>query len=158
MFYTLRPIRRLLRRRRHGLITAWARGRDRTLHVGCGSGIVTQSLNNGIGMDLNLGKLRFLSRYGVAAVSASADAMPFCDGTFDCLIGSPDIEAAPSNELREMHRVLRADGTFIFATPRTAARNHQRIVQKLAQSGFAVEEGPIATFDELLARCRRIQQ
>ncbi len=158
MFYTLRPIRRLLRRRRHCLITSWARGRDRTLHVGCGSGIVTQSLNNGIGMDSNLGKLRFLHRYGVAAVSASADAMPFRDGTFDCLIGSPDIDAAPSNELREMHRVLRADGTFIFATPRTSARNQERIVQKLAQSGFAVEEGPIATFDELLARCLRIQQ
>ena len=155
MFYTLRPIRRLLRRRRHGLITAWARGSDRTLHVGCGSGIVTQSLNNGIGMDLNFGKLRFLHRYGVAAVSASADAMPFQDGTFDCLIGSPNIDAASSNELREMHRVLRAGGTFIFATPRTA-RSHESIVQKLAQNGFAVEEGPIATYDELLTRCRRV--
>src|SRR5258708_3849273 len=82
MFYTLRPIRRLLRRRRHCLITSWARGRDRTLHVGCGSGIVTQSLNNGIGMDSNLGKLRFLHRYGVAAVAASAGAIPFPRGPF----------------------------------------------------------------------------
>ncbi len=157
MFYTLRPIRRLLRRRRHALITTWARGADRTLHVGCGSGIVTQNLNNGIGMDLNFGKLRFLHRYGVAAVSASAEAMPFHEGTFDCLIGSPDIEAASSTELREMHRVLRADGTFIFATPRAAVRNRDSLVQKLVQNGFAVEEGPIATQDELLARCRRIQ-
>lgn len=157
MFYTLRPIRRLIQRRRHGLITGWARSSDRTLTVGCGSDIVTQSLNHGIGMDRNLGKLRFIHRYGVAAVCASADAIPFRDGSFDCLIGSPNIDGAPSNELREMHRVLRADGTLIFVTPRAPARSHHSIVQKLAQNGFAVEEGPIATYEELLARCRRVE-
>jgi ubiquinone/menaquinone biosynthesis C-methylase UbiE len=57
-----------------------------------------QSLNNVIGMDFNFGKLRFLRRYGMPLVNASAFALPFKDGSFDCLISSQVIEHIPYDE------------------------------------------------------------
>jgi SAM-dependent methyltransferase len=167
MFYTLRPIRRLQRRDRHRIITTWARGANPTLHVGCGSGIVTQSLNNGIGLDLNFGKLRFLKRHGVAVVCASPQALPFRAYTFACLVGSPTIQPGHVTSLSEMHRVLRPGGTLIFSTPKRSAKGleNQRsssglseaggTTSALAENGFVIDEGPIIAHDELLVRCRK---
>jgi len=160
-FYTLRPIRRLHHRRRHGIITMWAREADRTLHIGCGSGLVTQSLNNGIGMDRNFGKLRFLARYGIGAVCGLADAIPFRDGSFDCVIGpaSAAKEAETDAVLRESRRVLRPGGRLILAPPEPAAApplSSDALSAILARHGFTVEECAEAAPGETIVRAKRI--
>src|ERR1019366_3668467 len=65
--------------------TYFARGAGRVLDAGCGSSLIVQSLNNVIGMDYNYAKLRFLRRYEIPLVNASAFALPFKDSSFDCL-------------------------------------------------------------------------
>ncbi|HUO05330.1 MAG TPA: glycosyltransferase [Candidatus Binataceae bacterium] len=177
-FYTLRPFRRLRRRDRHRIITTWAREADRTLHVGCGSGVVTQSLNNGIGMDRNFDKLRFLSRYGIAVVCASPDALPFRDASFDCLIGSTADSplSAADAILSEMRRVLNPGGRLIFAGPdrigaspfggRAKAPSiggqtfelppRKELEGLLSRNGFAVEEHASVAQGEEIVRCQRV--
>ena len=54
----------------------WARGTCRILDAGCGSSLIVQSLNHAVGMDFNLGKLRFLRRYSIPLVRGSAFALP----------------------------------------------------------------------------------
>jgi dolichol-phosphate mannosyltransferase len=175
VFYTIRPFRRLRHRHRHRIITTWARGADRTLHVGCGSGLVTQSLNNAIGMDRNICKLRFLRRYGVAVVCGSPEALPFRSGSFDCLIGSPSESGAPDAALRENHRVLKAGGRLIFATPERISASQtgvpagpdgvgsaaggqsapNGVAKLLAGSGFAVEGRADIAPGEAIMQCRK---
>ena len=87
-FYSVIPIQRFWQRRRHHITVSWARGAGRVLDAGCGSSLIVQSLNNAIGMDFNFDKLRFLRRYGMPLVNASAFALPFKDSSFDCLISS----------------------------------------------------------------------
>ncbi|MGH7814699.1 MAG: glycosyltransferase [Candidatus Binataceae bacterium] len=169
VFYTLRPFRRLRHRDRHKIITTWARDADRTLHIGCGSGLTTQSLNNGIGMDRNVGKLRFLKRYGIAVVCASPEAIPFRDGSFDCLIGpTVNAEGGVADAITsEMRRVLRPGGRLIVATPEPgvashgAAANsgppsHDALATLLARHGFAVEECAKVAENEEIIRAKRI--
>ena len=66
-----------------------------------------QSLNNAVGMDFNLSKLRFLRRYRMPLVRGSAFALPFCDQSFDCLISQEVIEHLPYDEV---HLRLRCAG------------------------------------------------
>ena len=62
-----------------------------------------------------------LKAHGVAAAltSGSAEAMPYPDGHFDCVVAIsalgfiPDLDAA----CREVRRVLRPDGRFVVVTP-----------------------------------------
>ncbi len=91
-FNSLMPPRRYWHRRRHHITVLWARGAGRVLDMGCGSSVIVQSLNNAIGMDLDYAKLRFLRRYEIPLVNASAFALPFKDGSFDCVISSQVIE------------------------------------------------------------------
>jgi hypothetical protein len=63
-FYGLIPIQRYWQRRRHRIATSWARGAERVLDIGCGSSVIIQSLNNAVGMDVSMGKLRFLRGAG----------------------------------------------------------------------------------------------
>jgi dolichol-phosphate mannosyltransferase len=118
-FYSLIPLQRYWQRRRHRVTTSWARGAARVLDVGCGSSVIIQSLNNAVGMDLSMGKLRFLRRKGIELVRGSAFALPFKDATFDCVISSQVIEHVPYDEVLfgEMARVLQPGGMLIIGTP-----------------------------------------
>ncbi len=118
-FYSLIPLQRYWQRRRHRIAISWARGAARVLDIGCGSSVIVQSLNNAVGMDVSMGKLRFLRRRGIELVRGSAFALPFCSGTFDCVISSQVIEHIPYDEVlfREMDRVLQPGGTLIIGTP-----------------------------------------
>ena len=78
-FYSIIPLQRYWQRRRHRITTSWARGADRMLDIGCGSSVIIQSLNNAIGMDVSMGKLRFLRRLGIPLLRGSAFALPFKD-------------------------------------------------------------------------------
>jgi len=118
-FYSTIPIQRYWQRRRHRIITFWVRGSSRVLDVGCGSSMIIQSLNNAVGMDLSMGKMRFLRRLGIPLLRASAFALPFKDESFDCVINSQVIEHIPYDEMlfSEMRRVLRPGGKLVIGTP-----------------------------------------
>src|SRR6266852_459243 len=182
-FYSSIPMQRFWHRRRHHIAVSWARGSGRVLDAGCGSSLIVQSLNNAIGLDSNLGKLRFLRREGMPLVNASAFALPFKDGSFDCVISSQVIEHLPFDEslFAEMRRVLRVGGTLILGTPDYATRGWQMIepvygflmrsrcrdehvthytMEKLKdillRHGMAVEEAAYVVHSELILRCRKI--
>jgi len=118
-FYSLIPVQRYWQRRRHRITTFWARGASRVLDVGCGSSMIIQSLNNAIGMDISIAKLRFLRRRGIPLLRGSAFALPFKSNTFDCVISSQVIEHIPPDEVlfRELYRVLKPGGTLVIGTP-----------------------------------------
>jgi dolichol-phosphate mannosyltransferase len=118
-FYSLIPLQRYWQRRRHRIAISWARGADRVLDIGCGSSVIIQSLNNAVGMDVSMGKLRFLRRRGIELVRGSAFSLPFTDDAFDCVISSQVIEHIPYDEalFTEMKRVLAPGGLLIIGTP-----------------------------------------
>jgi len=183
-FYSMFSIQRYWHRRRHHLAVMWARGAERILDAGCGSSLIVQSLNNVVGMDFNLGKLRFLRRYGMPLVRGSTFALPFRDQSFDCLISSQVIERIPYDEVisEEMRRVLKAGGTLILGT-RDHATGVRRTIEPVDGSlmaggykdehithftraqlteivtrhGFAVEEVAHVGGSGLLMRCRKLE-
>jgi dolichol-phosphate mannosyltransferase len=128
-FYSFIPVQRYWQRRRHRIATAWARGSEHVLDVGCGSSVIIQSLNNAVGLDFSMGKLRFLRRRGIPLLRGSAFALPFRDSTFDCIISSQVIEHIPYDEVlfTEVHRVLQPGGRLIIGTPDYATLGWQVI-------------------------------
>src|SRR5256885_3140655 len=62
-FYSRIPLQRYWHRKRHQILMNLVRGQGRTLDVGCGSSITTQSLNFAIGVDLQINKLRFMGQH-----------------------------------------------------------------------------------------------
>ncbi len=139
-FYSWIPMQRWWQRRRHRVITSWARALGRTLDIGCGSSVIIQSLNHAIGLEIDAGKTRYLSRRGVNVLRGSAFALPFKDETFDCVISSQVIEHIPFAEslFTEMWRVLRPGGTLIIGTPDYATWTW-RIVEPIY--GFVIPGG-----------------
>ena len=123
-FYSLIPFQRYWQRRRHRIITFWARGASRILDLGCGSSMIIQSLNNAIGMELSMAKARFLNRRGLPIVRGSAFALPFRDASCDCVISSQVIEHIAQDKVlfTEMWRVLEPGGTLLIGTPDYATR------------------------------------
>jgi ubiquinone/menaquinone biosynthesis C-methylase UbiE len=136
-------------------------------------------------MDFNLGKLRFLRRYGMPLVQGSAFALPFGDQTFDCLISQEVIEHLPYNEglFDEMSRVLKPGGKVILGTPdydtwvwRTIEPvygflmpggykdehithyTRASLTEIMTRHGFAVEEVAYVGGSDLLMRCRKLEQ
>jgi ubiquinone/menaquinone biosynthesis C-methylase UbiE len=98
-------------------LAAGARGR--TLDLGCGTGRNLPLFAPGVravGLDPALDSLRRARRRapGVVLVCASAEALPFRDGTFDTVVcglvlcSVPD----PARGLAEVRRVLREGGTL----------------------------------------------
>ncbi|HLH75378.1 MAG TPA: glycosyltransferase [Candidatus Binataceae bacterium] len=118
-FYSPIPLQRYWQRRRHQIITGWARAAGRTLDAGAGSSMIIQSLSNAIAMEYNFSKTRYLKRLGIPVTRGSAFALPFRSGCFDCVISSQVIEHIPFDEtlFDEMVRVLRPGGQLIVGTP-----------------------------------------
>jgi glycosyltransferase involved in cell wall biosynthesis len=143
-FYSIIPIQRYWQRRRHRITTFWVRGASRILDAGCGSSMIIQSLNNAVGMDVNFSKLRFLRRRGIPLLSGSSFALPFKDGSFDCVISSQVIEHIRYDEVlfSEMWRVLQPGGMLVIGTPDYATRGW-RIIEplygKLVPGGYRDE-------------------
>jgi SAM-dependent methyltransferase len=123
-FYSIIPLQRYWQRRRHRIITFWARGAGRILDLGCGSSMIVQSLNHAIGMEVSPAKARFVNRRGLPVVRGSAFALPFRDASCDCAISSQVIEHIREDEVlfTEMWRVLEPGGTLIIGTPDYATR------------------------------------
>lgn len=118
-FFSRIPLQRYWQRRRHRIITSFARGAGRTLDAGCGSSVILQSLNDAVGLDIRENKVRHMRQYGVPLVRGSVAALPFSDGSFDCVICSQVIEHIPESMtiFTELTRVLRPGGLLILGTP-----------------------------------------
>ena len=183
-FYSIIPIQRYWHRRRHQIVVMWARGTGRILDAGCGSSMTIQSLNNAVGMDFNLGKLRFLRRYKMPLVRGSAFALPFSDQSFDCLISQEVIEHLPYDEVlfTEMRRVLRPGGVLILGTPDYASwlwrtiepiygflmpggykdehithYTRASVAELMTRYGFQIEEVSYVGRCDLFIRCHKIE-
>jgi dolichol-phosphate mannosyltransferase len=180
-FYSIIPPQRYWQRRRHRITTTWARGATHVLDAGCGSSLIIQSLNNAVGMDMSMGKLRFLRRHGIPLVRGSSFALPFKDDSFDCVISSQVIEHIPYEQslFAEMRRVLQPGGTLIIGTPdydtvgwriiepvygmlmpggyRDEHITHytrRSLTDILARQGFVIEESAYIAGSELIMRLR----
>jgi dolichol-phosphate mannosyltransferase len=113
------PLQRYWQRKRHQIVTRFAQGAKRTLDIGCGSSRILPDLNEAVGLDIQINKIRFMRRYGNRGIVGSCFALPFADGAFDCVISSQVIEHLPADPIlfSEMHRVLQQGGRLIVGTP-----------------------------------------
>jgi ubiquinone/menaquinone biosynthesis C-methylase UbiE len=97
------------------------------LDVGChdGVGLATfaSRARRGVGIDVDLPALRRGATRDVKVdlLAANADALPFQDSSFDCVIFSEVLEHVPASVeeecIRELRRVITPGGTLIFTTP-----------------------------------------
>ncbi|MBI3010602.1 MAG: glycosyltransferase [Candidatus Omnitrophica bacterium] len=143
-FYSAVPLQRMWQRRRHRIITTFARNAGRTLDVGCGSSIILQSLNDVIGLDVRHGKMRYMKRYGIPVVTGSIFGLPFQDHAVDCVICSEVIEHVPADPVlfTELDRILKPGGLLILGTPDYATVAWPTIewfYHRLAPGGYADE-------------------
>jgi predicted SAM-dependent methyltransferase len=133
-------------------------------------------------MDFNFAKLRFLRRYEIPLINGSAFALPFKDGSFDCVMSSQVIEHIRYDEsiFAEMYRVLRPGGMLILGTPDYATIGwriiepiygflmpggykdqhitHYTLAQLreiLARYNIAIEETAYVAGSELILKCRK---
>ena len=97
------------------------------LDVGCheGAGVARfgEQARLVVGVDLDVEALRRgrAREMDVRLLAASADALPFRDGSFECVIFSEVLEHVPARVeeqcIRELRRVIVPGGTLLFTTP-----------------------------------------
>jgi SAM-dependent methyltransferase len=90
------------------------------LDVGCGPFPLfsNNEFNDPIGLDLNFSYTLEFNKYHEKAVNASADNLPFCDKTFDCVWSISIFHHLPDdilvNVIKECIRVTKIGGHFII--------------------------------------------
>lgn len=125
------------------------------LDVGCGSGKLIQSIAKGVGVDVDVSKLRYLrGRAKAPGVAAALTSLPFRDRTFPQVVctgvwreldGNPD--AIP-----ELTRVLDDRGTLIVG-----GRDESVLRQPLEASGLSIDDVGRVARDEVVIRAVRRQ-
>lgn len=138
------PLQRYWQRRRYKIVTELAGRAQSTLDVGCGSSRILNGLENGVGVDVQMAKLRYTRRHGKPVVNASIFALPFKDNAFDCVICSEVIEHLPAGErpFLELSRVLQRGGRLVIGTPDYASiwwRVIERLYGLFAPGGYTEE-------------------
>lgn len=149
------PPQRYWQRRRHQIVTGFASGAGSCLDVGCGSSRILSGLDQVVGVDILVRKLRWARRYGKPLVNASIFELPFCDAAFDCVISSEVIEHIPAGQrpFLEMRRILKDGGTLILGTPdygRWSWRIIEGLYHRLIPGGYADEHITQYTKEELV--------
>jgi dolichol-phosphate mannosyltransferase len=155
------PPQRYWQRKRHQIVTEFAAAGSSSLDIGCGSSRILSSLDDVVGADISLRKLRWARKYGRPLVNASIFDLPFGDEAFDCVISSEIIEHIPAanKPFLEMRRVLKDGGSLILGTPdygRLSWRIIEGLYQRLIPGGYADEhitrytkEGLVNSMEEL---------
>jgi SAM-dependent methyltransferase len=96
---------------------------NRVLDVGCRYGALTRAYlegNDVVGIDVDRDALARAAELGIETRWADAEEpLPFPDGSFDVVVAGELIEhlAQPELLVAEIHRVLRAGGTFVGSVP-----------------------------------------
>jgi ubiquinone/menaquinone biosynthesis C-methylase UbiE len=113
------PLQRYWQRARYARIREFVEPNRRTLDIGCGSSRIIQSLPSAVGLDIQLKKLRHISRTTVRLVQGSLTHLPFAAGAFETIVCSQVIEHVPHDQVdwTEMSRVLAPGGTLVIGTP-----------------------------------------
>jgi SAM-dependent methyltransferase len=89
------------------------------LDVGCGIGDFLAYRPGTVGADINPATVDWCRHHGLDAHLMAPDVLPFADGSFDSAVLDNVLEhlAVPAPLLREIHRVLRSDGTLVVGVP-----------------------------------------
>ena len=100
---------------------------DRLLDAGCHDGAVTSVMASrarlAVGIDVDVPALRTgrADHPNVQFAAASAGALPFLSGAFDCVVFSEVLEHVPAEVegecVAELRRVLRLGGVLLLTTP-----------------------------------------
>lgn len=135
---------------------------DRLLDIGCGEGrhVIHACLHHdilGIGVDLSQRDLttakdrfepynQFNPRSQFFLQQTDATQLPFADASFDKIICSEVLEHIDDYQqvLREIHRVLKPNGTLSISVPRAWP---EKICWRLSAAYHQVEGGHIRIFD-----------
>jgi ubiquinone/menaquinone biosynthesis C-methylase UbiE len=119
---------------------------DRALELGCGSGFFLLNLiqagvaRRGSVTDLSPGMVKVATRNGeklgldIDGRVADAEGIPYDDDTFDLVVGHAVLHHIPDVELslREVIRVLKPGGRFVFAgEPTTVGNGYARALSTL---------------------------
>jgi ubiquinone/menaquinone biosynthesis C-methylase UbiE len=119
---------------------------DRALELGCGTGFFLLNLiqagvaRRGSVTDLSPGMVKVATRNGqslgldIDGRVADAEGIPYEDNTFDLVVGHAVLHHIPDVELslREVVRVLKPGGRFVFAgEPTTVGNNYARRLSTL---------------------------
>ena len=138
---------------------------DRALELGCGSGFFLLNLiqagvaRRGSVTDLSPGMVKVATRNGanlgleIDGRVADAEGIPYEDDTFDLVVGHAVLHHIPDVELslREVVRVLKPGGRFVFAgEPTTVGNGYARALSTLTwrvsdQRHQAARPGRLAT-------------
>ena len=119
-FESVIPLQRYWQRKRYWIVTNMVDTSRSCLDIGCGSSRILGALGSrSVGLDIQLGKLRYSRRYGRPLVNGSILTLPFTDQSFEQVLCSEVLEHLPAGlqSFAEMGRVLAEGGRLILGTP-----------------------------------------
>lgn len=145
---------------------------DTVLEIGCGTGTLTLALARRVGtggtvhgVDIAPEMIRVAGRKNARAGSPAAfqvgpiDRLPFPDATFDVVVCSFMIFHMPEDVrqrgLREIHRVLRAEATFLVVD--AAQTDLDTLARSVTEVGFAATDSGIRKVARLAPSVRYLR-
>ena len=136
---------------------------QRVLDVGCGRGgtIVTLlrycDIASGTGVDLSTEAVMFCGRRhqfsNAHFANGDAERLPFVDASFDAVTNIESSHTYPTVEsfYREVHRVLKPGGPFLYGDAFLDAERKARSLEALEALGFVLERADDVTPNVLLS-------
>jgi SAM-dependent methyltransferase len=118
------------------------------LDLGCGNGQLTQRISDSgahvLGVDASAEMVTAARERGIEAEQASAEALPFLDGTFDAVFSNAVLHWVRDQDamMRQVHRVLKPGGRFVaeMGGHGNVAAIHVALTAVLDRHGFGDRE------------------
>lgn len=154
-FYSRIFFQRWWQRRRYKIIMEYLEEKASILDIGCGTSKIIIDLPISVGVDIDLGKLRYLRKTNARLVNADGRKLPFKNSCFSTVICSELIEHIKGKEIfKEFNRVLKKGGLLILGTP-DYGRIYWPLIEKLYRffhrGGYADKHITPYTSKELFA-------